>query len=318
VPPPSGLWEPPLGIPPLSGNFVYLESDFGDFIGLGGRYLYTPLDTHITASASANRVTVSIDGDESWSGNFEGMHFLGRLEVGYYGDLQRYPFHNPVRGGLAWYGEGRACNTLTGWFVVDSVTYDGPALAAIDLRFEQHCEGGGPALHGVIHWAANDTTMPLGPVVPPPADLWEPAPGATPASGNYIYLSSQNGDFVGAGRTYLYTDANAVMSMAAAEGRLSVEVDGTEDWSGAFQAMSGLDQLEVGYYSDLKRFPFHNPARGGLTWSGEGRGCNVLTGWFVVDAVTYDGATLTAIDLRFEQHCEDLDPALRGEIHWGP
>jgi hypothetical protein len=25
-------------------------------------------------------------------------------------------------------------------------------LQAIDLRFEQHCEGGTTALHGVVHW----------------------------------------------------------------------------------------------------------------------------------------------------------------------
>ena len=42
----------------------------------------------------------------------------------------------------------------------------------------------------------------------------------------------------------------------------------------------------------------------------------VQHGWFVVDAVTYVGDTLTAIDLRFEQHCEGHAPALRGEIHW--
>ena len=28
------------------------------------------------------------------------------------------------------------------------------SLTAIDLRFEQHCEGNSPALHGKIHWAS--------------------------------------------------------------------------------------------------------------------------------------------------------------------
>jgi hypothetical protein len=32
--------------------------------------------------------------------------------------------------------------------------------------------------------------------------------------------------------------------------------------------------------------------------------------------VTYDGSTVTAIDLRFEQHCAGSTAALRGEIHW--
>ena len=80
--------------------------------------------------------------------------------------------------------------------------------------------------------------------------------------------------------------------------------------------MVGLSQLQPGYYGSLQRYPFHNPARGGLSWSGQGRGCNMLSGWFVVDAVSYVGGTLKAIDLRFEQACEGFMPPLRGQIHW--
>jgi hypothetical protein len=78
------------------------------------------------------------------------MNSLTRLQVGYYDDLRRYPFHNPTKGGLNWSGEGRGCNTLTGWFAIDAVTYENGQLTAIELRFEQHCEGGAPALHGAI------------------------------------------------------------------------------------------------------------------------------------------------------------------------
>jgi hypothetical protein len=80
--------------------------------------------------------------------------------------------------------------------------------------------------------------------------------------------------------------------------------------------MTGLTQLQPGYYGDLQRYPFHNPVRGGLSVSGNGRGCNTLTGWFVVDAVSFTGGILDAIDLRFEQHCEGGAPALRGKLHW--
>jgi len=54
--------------------------------------------------------------------------------------------------GIDWSGDGRGCNTIAGWFVVDSVTYSAGSLASIDLRFEQHCEGVPAALHGAIHW----------------------------------------------------------------------------------------------------------------------------------------------------------------------
>ena len=73
-------------------------------------------------------------------------------------------------------------------------------------------------------------------------------------------------------------------------------------------------------HDDLQRYPFHNVTKGGLNWSGDGRGCNRLTGWFVIDRVTYSDSTLTAIDLRFEQRCDDrlpygdLEPALRGPM----
>jgi hypothetical protein len=313
VPPPEGLWEPPAGVTPDTGNYVYLESDLGDWVGQGQNYLYTPIDSVITISGNSANLRVAIEGDEYWNADFQGMSSISRLEVGYYDDLQRYPFHNPVKGGLSWSGEGRGCNTLTGWFVIDSVTYDGSNLMAVDLRFEQHCEGGGPALNGEVHWDASDTTAAPGPVVPPPAGLWEPPANVTPDTGNYVYLESDVGDWVGGGQNYLYTPANSVITVRANNASLDVSIRGDEDWSGDFQGMNSISRLEVGYYGDLQRYPFHNPVKGGLSWSG---GCNTLTGWFVVDSVTYDGNTLTAIDLRFEQHCEGGVPALNGEIHW--
>lgn len=315
VPPPTGLWEPAVGATPDAGNYVYLESEAGDYVGAGGNFLYTEADSVVTVSAPQGGMSISIAGNESWGGDFKGMHALGRLEVGYYGDLGRYPFHNPVKGGLNWFGEGRGCNTVSGWFVVDRVAYDGETLAAIDLRFEQRCEGSVASLHGEIHWDAEDTTVPPGPVVPPPG-LWEPAPGVTPASGNYVYFESQPGDYVGSGGTYLYTQANSQIITSAGGAVLLMSVRGDELWRGSLQGMSSLSRFEVGYYGDLERYPFHNPAKGGLSWIGRARGCNSLSGWFVVDSVTYDGDTLIAIDFRFEQHCEGQAPALHGAIHW--
>ncbi|HWS15612.1 MAG TPA: hypothetical protein VN450_05395, partial [Candidatus Methylomirabilis sp.] len=157
---------------------------------------------------------------------------------------------------------------------------------------------------------------PSGPAYPPPGGLWEPASGATPPSGNYVYLQSDPGDYIGAGQTYAYTQADAMLSVAPAGGHFSARVTGEQDWWGDFQVMNPLTLLQPGHYGDLQRYPFHNPVRGGLSWSGEGRGCNTLTGWFILDNVTYDSGVLTAIDLRFEQHCEGGAPALHGRIHW--
>src|SRR5882672_494009 len=316
VPPPTNLWQPAPGTTPATGSYVYLESEPGDYIGSGADYLYTNATAMIAVSEAAGNLSVSVNGNEQWSGNFQAMSSLNQLAVGYYGNLERYPFNNPVKGGLSWYGEGRGCNTLSGWFVVDSVTYSGSTVTAIDLRFEQHCEGGTAALHGKIHLDATDMTSPPGPVVPPPAGLWQPTAGSTPATGNYVYLESQPGDYIGLGANYLYTNASAMFNFVEASGYLSVSVTGDKQWSGDFKAMNSLSQLVVGYYGNLERFPFNNPVTGGLSWDGDGRGCNTLTGWFVVDSVTYNGSTMTAIDLRFEQHCEGGAPALHGKIHW--
>jgi hypothetical protein len=62
--------------------------------------------------------------------------------------------------------------------------------------------------------------------------------------------------------------------------------------------------------------PFANPAKGGLAMSAHNIACNTLSGWFVIDKVSYVGETITELDLRFEQHCYGMAPALRGQLHW--
>jgi hypothetical protein len=312
----NALWRPAYAAVPSAGNFVYLESQYGDYVGGGKTLLYTSADTLFKVNSSGAALSISLTGNQWWSGNFVGPNTLAKLQPGYYGNLTRWPFHDPAKGGLDWSGDGRGCNTETGWFVVDSVTYTGTTLTAIDLRFEQHCEGGAAALHGRIRWNANDLTGAPGPVNPPPAGLWQPADGATPASGNYAYLESLAGDYIGGGRTYLYTDSNAKLSVSGSGSYASVTVGGDKFWMADFQGMQSLPQLQPGYYGDLQRYPFNNPVKGGLNWSGDGRGCNTLTGWFVVDKATYVQGNLSALDLRFEQHCEGGSAALHGKIHW--
>lgn len=314
---PVGLWRPSSFTPP-AGTYVFLDSDSGDYIGAGQSYTYTQADSVLSfTNGSAQILSISVTGDEGWYGDFEVMSAAPRLEVGYYPDLTRYPFNPSPEGGLSWYGEGRGCNQLTGWFAVDSVTYTCGALSDIVLRFEQHCEGGTPALHGQIHWSAADRTTPPGPVVPPPASLWHPAPGSTPASGNYVYLTSDSGDYIGQGKTYTYTEPSATLTFAGSGAHVSLRAStSTDDWFGDFDGMTGLAELEPGYYPNLQRWPFNNPARGGLNWDGNGAGCNQLTGWFAVDSINYQSGSLHSLDLRFEQHCEGAVAALRGQVHY--
>ena len=315
-PPPGGLWQPPQDAVPVDANYVYLESQAGDYIGAGGEYLYTGADAILSFTAEGARLSARVNGDEDWGAEFQAMNTLTRLEPGYYGDLQRYPFHNPVRGGLSWSGEGRGCNQLTGWFIVDSVAYDNDDLSSITIRFEQRCDGVSAVLNGKLHWSASNSPGVPGPVFPPPGELWQPNAGITPDSGNYIYLESQAGDYIGQGLTYLYTDSDATLTFSDTGSRLDVSVNADEYWNGVFQAMYTLSRLEPGYYGNLQRHPFHNSARGGMSWSGEHRSCNQLNGWFVVDSVTYNGIDLTSIELRFEQVCDSSGSVLNGKLRW--
>ena len=52
------------------------------------------------------------------------------------------------------FGEGRACGSLSGSFAVDEITYDGPELVSVAIRFVQRCAGTHPPLYGALRWTA--------------------------------------------------------------------------------------------------------------------------------------------------------------------
>jgi hypothetical protein len=200
-----------------------------------------------------------------------------------------------------------------GSFIIDSVTHIGGALTSIDMRFEQRCHGGTAALRGTVHWRADDPTVPPGPVDPVPTNLWKPDQAFVPPSGTYVLLASDPGDFIGAGEFRVYMPPISPITVQSTGTMITVHVGG---YSGEFLTMLGTVPLKRGYYGNLRRWPFYNPARGGLAWSGNGRGCGTLTGWFAIDQIEYTGTSMTALEMRFEQHCEGIVPALRGSIRW--
>jgi len=109
-----------------------------------------------------------------------------------------------------------------------------------------------------------------GPVLPIPSTLWKPAAGAVPATGDYVYLKSDKSDYIGQGGTYLYTRANAVLSVSATGGLLTVGVDGDKWWDGRFATMTSITDLELGYYPGLERYPSTTWRRAPSTGTGTG------------------------------------------------
>jgi len=297
---------------PAAPSSIRLQSDSGDYVGGGKNYTYSRTNASLMVFASGPLLWVRVTGDETWLGMFMAPNSTTELPTGSFPNLRRLLLMPPA-GGLDWGGEGRGCNALTGSMYVSKVSYVNDTLTEVDMSFEQHCEGFTPALRGQIHWTAYDNSVAPGPINPPPSGLWEPAAGATPSTGNYIYLASDAGDYIGAGSTYLFTPDTSPVTFKTNAGTLSVDVGG---WNATFQTMDSVTQLQPGYYGSLLRYPFNNPTKGGLDWSGNGRGCNTLQGWFVVDGATYIDTVLKSIDLRFEQHCGGSAPALRGKVHW--
>lgn len=316
-PPPPALWRAPAASTPTSGNYIYLASDAGDSIGDGKTTVLTQANAIFSVGSNVpGQLDVGMQADDNVNATFRGVSTQAQLQPGYYGPLQTWPVNNPAIGSMSWSQGGSGCNGASGWFVIDDVRYEGTAIVSIDARFEQHCESVPAALRGQIHWAPGDPTVPPGPMYPPPADLWSPAAGATPASGNYVYLQSDPGDFVGKGGTYVLTPSNSTIAATATGAAVKVIAGPDAGFVGEFVGMSSILQLQPGYYAGLQRFPFNNPTSGGMTVGAFLSGCNSLAGWFVVDSVSYVGNTLTSIELRFEQHCEGAVPALHGKIYW--
>ena len=310
-PPPAWLWAPKASALP-TGNYIYLQSQPGERLLQGLNLTYTSEDSVLEFALKQGLLKVTVNGDKNWQGEFKPMAGLATLEPGYYGNLIEYPHNNPALGGLVWAEMGLGCENVTGWFAVDEVAMQPSGLLErVAVRFEQHCEGAS-ALNGAILWDTHNPVTPPGPISPSPGGLWSPGP--LPYAGNYLYLESQLGDVIGEGLNYTYMEEFIVQESS---GYLSVTVNNNGTWwMGAFQVMLSLSSLEAGYYGDLGRYPYQNPARGGLAWTCEGRGCSTAQGWVVIDQVTYAESQLVSVQLRFEQHCNGAQAALHGVLNW--
>lgn len=135
-----------------------------------------------------------------------------------------------------------------------------------------------------------------------------------------IELVSDPGDYIGQGQTYSYDDTNADIRYSRNyDNGITVSIRNLpgepSDWWTLNLAAPGNAEIAPGSYDGAIRFPFQAVDQPGLSFSGNGRGCNTLTGSFDVLEVEYDGGgNVTALSVNFEQHCEGGTPALNGTI----
>lgn len=128
-----------------------------------------------------------------------------------------------------------------------------------------------------------------------------------------LVFTGDAGDYISQGQTWSYTDG--VQATASSDLRMvSVSVWTDTWWNLELQAPAGA-QLVPGVYEGATRYPFNGSNEPGLSLSGDGRGCNTLTGRFQVHEAEYGPyGYLIRFRASFEQHCEGGETAAWGEV----
>lgn len=133
----------------------------------------------------------------------------------------------------------------------------------------------------------------------------------------WIYFSSEPGDWIGQGKVWdMGVDDGVFRATRYSDNAVNVNFDNESWWNLTFAAPGGVP-LAPGAYEGAARWPFQGPGQPGLDISGDGRGCNTLTGRFVVHEAVYgadNGIDSFAAD--FEQHCEGGAAALFGTVRY--
>ncbi|MGH3378297.1 MAG: hypothetical protein ACRDP6_26600 [Actinoallomurus sp.] len=146
-----------------------------------------------------------------------------------------------------------------------------------------------------------------------------PASAQTVQTGT-LSFTSDPGDYIGGGQSASYdTSAGDGLNVTGStdDNSVHVGVNGANgDWWYLDIAAPQGQTLAPGTYTGATRYPFQAAAEPGLSLYGNGRGCNTLTGSFMVQQVVFGpNGYVQNFDATFEQHCEGSDAALRGEVH---
>jgi len=141
--------------------------------------------------------------------------------------------------------------------------------------------------------------------------------GTAVGSQTGLTMVSDAGDYIGQGLGYSYTSTNATIPVSGGAQGVHASIDATNGdwWYLDFVPGSG-GALTAGTTYSATRYPF-NGSGPGMSISGNGRGCNTLTGTFTVNSIStaLDGSVSSA-SITFEQHCEGFVPALRGTLSY--
>ncbi|HJY79007.1 MAG TPA: PKD domain-containing protein, partial [Burkholderiales bacterium] len=136
---------------------VELRSEPGDWIGLGTPRSFTPENSSVyglirNAEGGIEFMVEPFGATDIWHFEFTAPRNQP-LVPDNYEEAQRFPFNAFPKPGLTVTGEHRACNQVTGRYVVHEAVY-GPAgeVLSFAIDLEHHCEGFPPALWGVLRY----------------------------------------------------------------------------------------------------------------------------------------------------------------------
>jgi hypothetical protein len=138
--------------------------------------------------------------------------------------------------------------------------------------------------------------------------------------GNVIFFDGDPGSYVHPGKD---TITQGLWSASASTSTVHVGVTPTDPaqglWWDLYFDSSQLvtPALATRIYLGAERWPFQSAGHPGLDISGDGRGCNTVTGSFQIEGLEMSGGALTSFTATFEHHCEGGAAALRGCVHWG-
>ncbi len=131
-----------------------------------------------------------------------------------------------------------------------------------------------------------------------------------------LAMSSQPGDYIGAGGQYLITLSDGTFTPNNSANVATFSINEGVPWDTDFAGPTTA-RLGAGDYENAQRYPFQPAGTPGLSVDGEYRGCNTLTGNFQVLKAGYNGSNvLQSFAANFEQHCEGAVPALFGWLRY--
>lgn len=303
APVPDGLWDVAAPLPP-DRTWVIFDGQPGDAVI--GRFAEFDLsNSDIAVADEGGPVRTTVAGDGSWAVVIAPPSGSTSLPPGYYPDVAGYPFQGPAHPGLSVEG-GSGCNEVNGWIAVDGQDGSGADLHSLTFRFEFRCDRSLP-VRGKVHYVAADRTLPPGPVLPVPTDLWDTAP-SVPIWQDYLILEGLRVDTryqTGVTKLIIPAPSHPILVSQSPDGTYLRIDDGgypSAFTNGVVQSIVRRGPLSVGYYPEARGEISMNPAKGGAS---PPNGCMDGTGWFAVDRVERSYGTVTALTARFMQWCGD-------------